>query len=119
MGVPGRLFGLPVPWLRHRPALQASRQHLDGLGERICLHLEPVHAFLHRGRAGRTACFRWCVHDQRCCPRAEGGGQGLRSQAVMPRGMPTASPSLFGTHDLSVTDAALPPLAGGGNAGDR
>ncbi len=63
MGAPGRLFGMPVLWLCHRPALQASRQHLDGLGERICLYLEPVHALLYRGRAGRTACFRWCVHD--------------------------------------------------------
>jgi hypothetical protein len=27
------------------------------------LYLEPVHALLHRGRAGRTACFRWCVQD--------------------------------------------------------
>jgi hypothetical protein len=27
------------------------------------LYLEPVHALLHRGRVGRTACFRRCVHD--------------------------------------------------------
>ena len=55
MGAPGRLFDMPVPWLCHRPALQASRQYLDGLGECICLYLEPVHALLHRGRrAGRT-----------------------------------------------------------------
>jgi len=52
MGAPGRLFGLLVPWFRHRPALQAARQHRDGLGEHICLCLEPVHAFLDRGRAG-------------------------------------------------------------------
>jgi hypothetical protein len=52
VGAPGRLFGLPVPWLCHRPALQASRQHLDGLGEQICLCLEPAYALLHRGRAG-------------------------------------------------------------------
>ena len=63
MGAPGRLFDMPVPWLRHRPVLQASRQYLDGLGECICLYLEPVHALLYRGRVGRTACFRWCVHD--------------------------------------------------------
>jgi hypothetical protein len=88
MGAPGRLFDMPVPWLCHRPALQASRQYLDGLGECICLYLEPVHALLHRGRAGRTACFRWCVHDWRCCSRAEGNGQGLRSHAVMPGGPP-------------------------------
>ena len=54
MGAPGRLFGMPVPWLCHRPALQASRQYPDGLGECICLYLEPVHALLHRGRAGRA-----------------------------------------------------------------
>jgi len=52
MGAPGRLFGMPVPWLCHRAALQASRQHLDRLGEHICLCLEPVHALLDRGRAG-------------------------------------------------------------------
>ena len=77
MGAPGRLFDMPVPWLCHRPALQASRQYLDGLGECICLYLEPVHALLHRGRAGRTPCFRWCVHDWRCCSRAEETGRVL------------------------------------------
>ena len=77
MGAPGRLFGMPVPWLCHRPACQASRQYLDGLGERICLHLQPMHALLHCGRAGRTACFRWCVHDKRCCSRAKETGRVL------------------------------------------
>jgi hypothetical protein len=63
MGAPGRLFGVPVPWLCHRPALQASCQHLDGLGERVCLCLEPVHALLHRDPTGRAVCFGWCVHE--------------------------------------------------------
>jgi hypothetical protein len=60
MGAPGRLFDMAVPWLCHRPALQASRQYLDGLGECIRLHLEPAYALLYRARIGRTACFRWC-----------------------------------------------------------
>ena len=30
MGAPGRLFDMPVPWLCHRPALQASHQYIDG-----------------------------------------------------------------------------------------
>ncbi len=51
MGAPGRLFDMPVPWLRHRPVLQASRQYLDVV-ECICLYLEPVYALLHRGRVG-------------------------------------------------------------------
>ncbi len=63
MGAPGCLFDMSVPWLCHRAALQASRQHPDGLGECICLYLEPVHALLHRDRVGRIACFRWCAHD--------------------------------------------------------
>jgi len=58
MSTPGGLFGVPVPRLGHRSALKASRQHLDGLGERIYLCLEPVHPLSDRGRGGRVVCFR-------------------------------------------------------------